>query len=121
MANHNELGKVGEEIAKDYLVTKGYEIMQSNWRFERKEIDLIARIGELVVIAEVKTRSTDYYGNPAEFVTRTKQNFLVKAADAFAQELDFDAEIRYDIISIIKRGNNFSIDHIEDAFIPLLD
>lgn len=121
MAKHNELGHEGEEIAKDFLKKKGFEILESNWRFERKEIDLIARIDELIAIVEVKTRSTDYYGNPEEFVTRAKKNFLIKAADAYAQSLDFDAEIRYDIISIVKRGENYSINHIEDAFIPLLE
>lgn len=121
MAKHNELGRKGEEIAKDYLMNKGFDILELNWRLGRKEIDLIARMGELVVIVEVKTRSTDFYGNPEDAVTRTKQNFLIKAADAYAQTLDFDAEIRYDIISIVTRGNSHSINHLEDAFIPLLD
>jgi putative endonuclease len=121
MAKHNELGKEGEEIAKKFLINKGYDILESNWRYERKEIDLIARMGEIIAIVEVKTRSTDFYGNPEESVTRTKQNFLIKAADSYAQALDFEAEIRYDIISIVMKSGKPLIKHFEDAFIPLLD
>lgn len=121
MAEHNELGNKGELLAKEYLENGGYEILAVNWKYGRKEIDIIGKIDDVVAIIEVKTRSTDYFGKPEEFVTKAKQKFLIEAADNFVQNLDFDAEIRYDIISIVLNGKKQNIIHIEDAFIPLLD
>ena len=120
MAAHNNVGKQGEDLAAHYLLEKGFEILERNWRFEKKEIDIIARKGNIVAIVEVKTRSTAYFGRPEEFVTKAKQKFLVHAADAYAQLLDFDAEIRYDIVAIVLNSNHTEINHIEDAFIPVL-
>jgi putative endonuclease len=117
MAKHNLLGIEGERMALDYLRSQGYEILETNWRFERKEIDIIARKDNIVAIVEVKTRSTDYFGAPEESVTLTKQRFLIEAADVYMQQLDFEAEVRFDIISIV----NKTINHIQEAFIPLID
>ncbi len=117
MAKHNILGQVGENIALEYLLKKEYKILETNWRFGKKEIDIIAQKDNLVVIVEVKTRSTDYYGVPEESVTLAKQRFLIEAADAYMQQLDFEAEVRFDIISIV----NKTINHIQEAFIPLLN
>lgn len=121
MAKHNLLGKEGEEIAASYLVDKGYKILETGWRFEKKEIDIIARIKDIVAIVEVKTRSTDIHGRPEESVTLSKQRFLIDAADNYANNLSFEADIRFDIISIIKQRDHIHIEHIEDAFIPLIE
>ena len=118
MAEHNELGKLGEEIAFDYLLAKGYRIMFRNWRFAKDEIDIIAKDGEELVIVEVKTRSTDYFGGPETFVTKKKQGFLIRAADNFVQKYSIDFEVRFDVISIIINENEENIQHIEDAFGP---
>ncbi|WP_075343541.1 YraN family protein [Tenacibaculum agarivorans] len=116
MAEHNELGKEGEKEAIAYLKKNGYEILENNYRFKKAEIDIIALKEELVVV-EVKTRSTDYFGNPEEFVTSKKKKLLVKAIDNYIIEKDLDVEVRFDIIAIIKRGYLFEVDHIEDAFL----
>ncbi len=121
MAAHIELGKTGEQIAKEYLIRKGYEILEQNWQFNRKEIDIIARNKGLIIVVEVKTRSSDYFGNPEEAVTVTKQKFLIEAADQYLQQLAYDAEVRYDILSILITKKGCSINHIEEAFIPLID
>lgn len=121
MADHNILGKEGERIAREFLKRQGYKILEINWRFEKKEIDLIVRKNNVVVIVEVKTRSTDYFGDPEDSVTKAKQKYLVEAADAYAQQLEFEADLRFDIISIVLSDRESSIKHIEDAFIPLLD
>ena len=121
MAEHNDLGRDGEDLAVDFLKNAGYKILERNWRFERKEVDIIARKENLVVIVEVKTRSTDYFGKPEESVTRAKQRFLIEAADVYLQELGFEAEARFDIISIVKKKGVFEINHIEEAFIPNLE
>lgn len=121
MAKHNELGKEGEKIAAEFLRRSGYRILETNWRFEKKEIDVIAQKNDLIIIVEVKSRSTDYFGKPEEFVSTDKQRNLIEAADYYLQQLDFEAEVRYDIISIILNEKRAEIHHIEEAFIAQAD
>ena len=83
MAKHNELGKKGEEIAAQYLSEKGYEILERNWRNRHKEIDIIAKDGNELVIVEVKTRQNDEHGEPDLAVTLPKQTRLIYAANAY--------------------------------------
>ena len=118
MAEHNKLGKRGEEIAIEFLIEKGYSILEHNWRSGKDEIDIIAVFENFLIIAEVKTRSTDYFGDPAEAVSDKKQSFLIRAADDYVNKNEIDLDIRYDIISIILKANNPIIHHIEDAFYP---
>ncbi len=118
MAEHNDFGKLGEELAVDYLTGKGYEILERNWRNIHKEIDIIAKDGKFLVIVEVKTRQTDEYGEPDVAVTRKKQRMLIAAANAYITRKGLDIETRFDIISIIFRDGEPVIEHIEDAFLP---
>jgi putative endonuclease len=120
MAEHNILGKKGEDLAVDFLLKNGYDILERNWRTGRDEIDIIARKDNLLIIVEVKTRSTDYFGEPEEAVTTKKQMFLVRATDKYVNEKEIDDLIRYDIISIILKPGNHTIHHIEDAFYPTI-
>ncbi|MBQ4399060.1 MAG: YraN family protein [Bacteroidales bacterium] len=118
MAEHNDFGKLGEELAVDYLTGKGYEILERNWRNVHKEIDIIAKDGKFLVIVEVKTRQTDEYGEPDVAVTRKKQRMLIAAANAYITRKGLDMETRFDIISIVFRDGEPVIEHIEDAFLP---
>ena len=118
MAEHNDFGKLGEEIAANYLEGKGYEIVERNWRNTHKEIDIIAKDGETLVMVEVKTRQTDEYGNPDIAVTKKKQRLLIAAANAYLFKDKLDVETRFDIISIIFKDGEPVIEHIEDAFLP---
>lgn len=118
MAEHNDFGKLGEDLAVNYLIEKGYEVLERNWRNIHKEIDIIARDGKFLVIVEVKTRQTDEYGNPDTAVTRKKQRLLISAANAYLSRNNMDIETRFDIISIVFRDGKPVIDHIEDAFVP---
>ncbi len=118
MALHNEIGKVGENLAADYLIGKGYQILERNWRNVHKEIDIIAKDGDFLVIVEVKTRSTDEYGNPDIAVNRTKQRRLISAANSYIYRKKLDVNTRFDIISIILTDGKPLIEHIEDAFLP---
>jgi len=77
MAEHNEIGKYGENIAFDYLLKNGYKIKERNWRFGKGEIDVIAEENNTIVIVEVKTRSSEYFGDPEESVSRKKQKKIV--------------------------------------------
>lgn len=118
MAKHNELGKLGEELAVQFLADKGYEILERNWHNIHKEIDIIAKDGEDLVIVEVKTRQTDEHGEPDLAVTKRKQRMLIAAANAYIFKNNLDVNTRFDIISIIFRDGEPVIEHIEDAFLP---
>ena len=120
MAEHNELGHTGEKIAADYLKAKGYEILAANWQFKHKEIDLIARDGDYLVIVEVKTRSSDGWENPREAVTNKKIHFLIDATEAYIMKNDIMLETRFDIITLIPSGDEWEIEHIKEAFYPTL-
>ncbi|GFD71650.1 UPF0102 protein [Tenacibaculum sp. KUL113] len=117
MAQHNELGKKGEQLAIDYLVKNGYTIVEKNYYYQKAEVDIIAQKKDVLVVVEVKTRSTSYFGNPQDFVNPKKIRLLVTAIDNYVNERGLDVEIRFDIIAIIKQRNEFVIEHIEDAFL----
>ncbi len=116
MAIHNELGKKGEEISVKFLQQKGYEILERNWRFKKAEVDIIARKNHVLAIIEVKTRSSNYLGNPQDFVSRKKIKLLVEAVNEYVTSRDLDIEVRFDIIAIIKNQKKLEVEHLEDAF-----
>ncbi|MCB0465667.1 MAG: YraN family protein [Aequorivita sp.] len=117
MATHNELGKIGEEIAAQYLLRNGYNILCRNFFFEKAEIDIIAQKEEsTVVIVEVKTRNSDFFGDPQSFVTPAKIKLLVKAANEYVISNELNVEVRFDIIAILKNQKEEKLDHFENAF-----
>lgn len=116
MAQHNELGKIGEQLAADYLVSKGYEIICRNYFFQKAEIDIIAKHKDMMVCVEVKTRNSDFFGDPQDFVTPNKIKLLVKAMDAFIVENDIALESRFDIIAVLKNKKKEELTHYENAF-----
>ena len=118
MAKHNELGKRGEELAAQYLTEKGYEILECNWRNVHKEIDIIGKKDNVLVVVEVKTRQSEEYGEPDIAVTRQKQTRLISAANAYLFQNKLDINTRFDIISIVLKNGEPIINHIEDAFLP---
>ena len=117
MAEHNEIGKQGEEQAVDFLQKNGYEILETNWIFQKAEIDIIAIKEETLAIIEVKTRSSIDFGLPQDFVKPKKIQLLVKAVNEYVNQNQLDVSVRFDIIAIHKNANNFNIDHLEDAFL----
>jgi putative endonuclease len=119
MASHNELGKRGENLATNHLIQNGYTILERNWHFERSEIDIIAEKDNEIVIVEVKTRSTDYFGYPEESVSQTKIDHLATAAEEYLIQNDLAKDVRFDIVSVlISKNSKVEIHHIEDAFRP---
>jgi putative endonuclease len=120
MAKHYNLGIKGEEIAENYLAGLGYKIIERNWRHKKDEIDIIALDGRFLVIVEVKTRSTDVFGDPEEAVTVAKQKFLIRATEEYIFLKDLNLETRYDIISIVIEGSRQTIRHIKEAYYPTL-
>ena len=116
MAQHNELGKKGEQLAVDYLIKKGYTIMERNYRFQKAEVDIIAKLKDILAVVEVKTRSTIDFGNPQDFVKPKQIQRLVKAIDEYVTVNKLDVEVRFDIIAIVKQSNTFNVEHLENAF-----
>lgn len=119
MAEHNKTGNKGETLAREHLESKGYEILETNWRFQRAEIDIIAKHSNMLIIAEVKARSSEFWGEPETFVSRKKQGLIVKAANAFIAERNIDLETRFDVIAVLISPKGHQLKHIEDAFYPL--
>ncbi|MFH6986588.1 YraN family protein [Flavobacterium collinsii] len=116
MAEHNELGKEGEDRAVEYLEQNGYKILDRNWTFQKAEIDIIAEKESILAVIEVKTRSSLDFGLPQDFVKPKKIQLLVKAANAYINDREIDLSIRFDIIAIHKNKETFAIEHITDAF-----
>ena len=118
MAKHNILGHNGEDIAADYLERHGYTILDRNWRCGHKELDLVVIKQGIVVFVEVKTRTSTDYGDPQDFVDDRKIRRIVNSADAYIRFRCIDMDVRFDIISIVVDGDDFIVEHIEDAFLP---
>ena len=116
MAEHNELGKKGEELAVEYLRENGYKILDRNWTFQKAEIDIIAEKDNILAIIEVKTRSSTDFGLPQDFVKPKKIQLLVKAVNAYINDREIDFEVRFDIIAVQRNGESFAIEHLTDAF-----
>jgi putative endonuclease len=116
MAEHNELGKLGEELAVEFLRKNGYEILETNWTFQKAEIDIIAQKENTLAVVEVKTRSSLEFGLPQDFVKPKKIQLLVKAVNEYVVSKNLDVEVRFDIIAIHKENKSFAIEHLKDAF-----
>ncbi len=112
------IGDKGERAAQVYLVERGYEILENNWRFRRYEIDIIAKIGQTVVFVEVKTRKNNIFGEPEVFVSKQKQKFMIAAANQYLIDNNITLEARFDIIAVLSLNNNQTVKHLEGAFYP---
>lgn len=120
MAEHTDLGNEGEEVAADYLLNNGYRILERNWRYNKKEIDIIAKGDGYLVIVEVKTRTSDGWENPRETITNGKIKFIVEAAEAFIMQNNLFDEVRFDVITVMPGIKGWQIEHIKEAFHPSL-
>ena len=120
MADHNYLGRWGENIARELLISKGYAILDSNWRSGHYEIDIIAQRGNRVVLAEVTTRKEGSPDGLLAFDTR-KQRRLACAADAFLRMHGLRLEYQFDYIGIIGDAHNYRIEHLEDIHINMFN
>jgi len=116
MAEHNDLGKLGEELAVEFLQKNGYEILETNWTFQKAEVDIIAQKENTLAIVEVKTRSSLEFGLPQDFVKPKKIQLLVKAVNEYVISNNLDVAVRFDIIAVHKEGPSFAIEHLVDAF-----
>ncbi|MBP5709504.1 MAG: YraN family protein [Bacteroidales bacterium] len=113
-----ELGKTGEEAAIAYYLKQNYTILDTNWRFGHLEVDVIAENEDTIVFCEVKTRSSNCFGEPESFVTLQKQKNIIRAANSYVLRKGINKDVRFDVISIIKNNNGCTLNHIPDAFCP---
>lgn len=123
MAVHNDLGKLGEQEAEIYLRRKGYTILEKDWKFGKKDIDIIAldETGSILVFVEVKTRRDDDFIEPEQAVDRKKIYNIGTSANAYIKMKNVPNDLRFDIITVIGvNKDNLRVEHIEDAFNPLL-
>jgi putative endonuclease len=119
MAKHLDLGREGERLAKMHLEATGYEILDENWTHGKLEVDLIAYKNKVIIFTEVKTRTGSYFGQPEDFVDARKQRLLAEAAEEYVYLMNHQGEVRFDIISVLyDYKNNYTLNHIEDAFWP---
>ncbi len=119
MAHHNQVGQRGETIALHYLMEAGHQILETNWRFSRAEVDIISKDGDVLVFTEVKTRSADLYGHPEASINHKKERLLADAAAMYMEQIGHDWEIRFDVIGIVlKNQHAYTLEHFQDAFFP---
>ncbi len=109
-------GKLGEAMAVDYFKSLGFSIEARNWRHRKGEIDIIARDGEFLLFVEVKVRKGVGFGFPESFVGRRQVELYHEGATQFLEEVGWSGAIRFDIISIIIKGEEWHFRHFEDAF-----
>lgn len=115
MTDH-ELGLFGENLAVNHIINKGYIILARNYKFNKKEIDIVALDKDQLVVIEVKTRQTAEIGEPWRAVTRAKQRAIIHVANHYVKSKQLDIDTRLDVISIVHNSYRTKIEHIEDAF-----
>lgn len=119
MASHNNLGNIGEEIGKDFFISKGFVIRDSNWRSHHYEIDFIAENDEFIVFVEVKTRTGNAFGEPEDFITDAKMQRILKAANDYILINNIEKETQIDVVSIVfQTDNTYRLTHFPDAITP---
>jgi putative endonuclease len=116
MVDKIKRGTEGERAAAEFLISKGFEILQHNYRHKRSEIDLIVRKDNWLIFVEVKLRSSARFGHPEEFVDRKKEKKILEGAAQYLHESNWQGNVRYDIVAVSVTHSDAKILHIEDAF-----
>lgn len=111
-----------EALAAEYLLKKGYSILERNWRWKRAEIDLIAMKENTLVLVEVKTRSYTFFGTPDAFVTDQKEAILLDAGYQYALLIEHEWSVQLDIIGIVmNEDESYTLKHLEDVYFPTFE
>ncbi|WP_321334752.1 YraN family protein [uncultured Bacteroides sp.] len=118
MAEHNTLGKAGEDAAVTYLEQHNYTIRHRNWRRGHLELDIVAAKNNQLIVVEVKTRRNTTFAEPEDAVDWKKVKRTVLATDTYIKLFQIDAPVRFDIITVVGEINKFKIEHIKEAFHP---
>ena len=118
MTDKQNFGNRGEIIARNYLIAQHYKILAVKWQSSHLEIDIIAENETHIVFCEVKTRSSSTFISPQEAVTLSKQKNIIRAASHYVLKHKLTKEVRFDIIAIFLTGNDYTLEHLQDAFLP---
>lgn len=118
---NKELGAKGERLALELLKEKGLAILDTNWRYDRKELDIIARDGDMLVVVEVKARTWECYEEPADSMTDGKIRNILEATEAYMFEKNIDCGVRFDLVSVTFFDDRYEVEHIADAFGPFAE
>lgn len=116
MAEHNVLGKQGEDKAVEFLKNRNYVIVNRNWHSSHKELDIIAIKDGWLIVVEVRTRSSNYLEAPQDTVDKRKMRRIISAANHYVCKNKIDLPVRFDIISVVKNDEKWEIEHFKDAF-----
>ncbi|MDR1591845.1 MAG: YraN family protein [Prevotellaceae bacterium] len=116
MAQHNDTGREGEMYARTYLEKQNYKIRACNWRYGKGELDIIAEKDGMIIVVEVKSRSTLYFEHPKDSINTGKIKRIVATTHEYILSHALDMDVRFDVISVYPEGQTFRIEHIEDAF-----
>ncbi len=115
--NKRSFGTEAENLAANYLESKGYQVLERSYQYGHKEIDLICKIENTIVFVEVKAARSDKYGEPQAWVTKSKQKNLIAAAQGYIQEHDTSGcDFRFDVIAYSRIKNDVRLNHFESAF-----
>ena len=116
--SNTEIGRIGEHYATEFLISHNYEILERNWRFKKAEIDIIALLNNCLIFIEVKAKTYTSYGQPEESISEKKEAMIMDAAQRYMESINYEWEVRFDIISIIlsKSHKLIKIEHFQDAF-----
>ena len=119
---HHNFGQHCEFMARTYLEQQGYIILETNWRSGHKEIDIIAKDGEMLVIVEVKARKDENITNAEDAVDNKKIRNLIRAAHNYILMKELNCETRFDIITLVlDEKGEYKLNHIKDAFLPMIN
>lgn len=116
MSDKIKKGNEGEALAAQFLIDKGYQLLERNYRFKRSEIDLIVQKNNCLVFVEVKLRTSIAFGYPEEFVSAKKAAKIMEGAEQYIYQTNWSGNIRYDIVAIHQQNGQTELVQIEDAF-----
>jgi len=118
MAESYDFGRRAEQLALNFLLAKGYRVLHTNWRYYRKEIDIVCTNGSELVIVEVKARNNSFHSIPGELISRTKQRHLEAAAEAYIFRYSIELPARFDLVAIVGSKTGYTVEHYENAWYP---
>jgi putative endonuclease len=116
LAKHNKLGKDGELIAFMVLQRDGFTVLETNWRFQKAEVDIIAQKDGFLIFIEIKTRGSKKFGNPSDSIDKKKINLYKDAVEGYLEQYPSELEVRFDVVNIIRGKDETEIEHIPNAF-----
>lgn len=116
MSKNNIIGKKGEDLACQFIENNGYSVLERNWRFASKEIDIIASKDNIITFFEVKTRQ--YNTSIEDCISDAKSNNLIAGANHYIEQNQIEKEVSFDVIIVVINGNQTKIQHHKEAITP---